>query len=108
MAINIIPKSLENYVSVQVSCLGFLDSYHFLSSSLDKLVKSLSNFPIMNLEGMSDELSKNKLAYPYENFNLENISIDSLSQPLNLTKEEYWSTLTQSYPCGNDIKRTKQ
>ena len=60
----IIPKSLENYVSVQVGCLRFLDSYRFLSSSLDKLVKSLDNFPIMKLEGMSDDLFKKKLAYP--------------------------------------------
>ena len=36
----IIPKSMENYVSIQVGCLGFLDSYRFLSSNLDKLVKS--------------------------------------------------------------------
>ena len=34
------PKSIENYVSVQVGCLGFLDSQRFLSSSLDKRVKS--------------------------------------------------------------------
>ena len=66
----IIPKSLENYVSVQVGCLRFLDSYRFLSSSLDKLVKSLDNFPIMKLEGMSDDLFKKKLAYPYEYLNL--------------------------------------
>ena len=32
----IIPKSMENYVSIQVGCLRFLDSYRFLSSSLDK------------------------------------------------------------------------
>ena len=36
----IISKSMENYVSIQVGCLRFLDSYRFLSSSLDKLVKS--------------------------------------------------------------------
>ena len=54
----IIPKSLKNYVSVQVGCLRFLDSYRFLSSSLDKLVRSLNNFPIMKLEGMSDDLFK--------------------------------------------------
>ena len=59
----IIPKSLENYVSVQIGCLRFLDSYRFLSSSIDKLVKSLYTFPIMKLEGMSDDLFKKKLAY---------------------------------------------
>ena len=99
----IIPKSLENYVSVQVGCLRFLDSYRFLSSSLDKLVKSLDNFPIMKLEGMSDDLFKKKLAYPYEYLNLDNFQ-----EPLNLTKEDYWSTLTQSYPSDDDIKRIQE
>ena len=98
----IIPKSLENYVSVQVGCLRFLDSYRFLSSGSDELVTSLDNFPIMKLEGMCDDLLKTKLAYSYEKFNLEN-----MSQPLNLTKEDYWSTLTQSYPKDDDIKRTQ-
>ena len=36
----IIPKSMENYVSVEVGCLRFLDSYRFLNSGLDKLVKN--------------------------------------------------------------------
>ena len=99
----IISKSLENYVSVQVGCLRFLDSYRFLSSSLDKLVKSLDNFPIMKLEGMSDDLFKKKLAYPYEYLNLDNFQ-----EPLNLTKEDYWSTLTQSYPSDDDIKKTQE
>ena len=99
----IIPKSLENYVGVQVGCLRFLDSYRFLSSSLNKLVKSLDNFPIMKLEGMSDDLFKKKLAYSYEYLNLDNFQ-----EPLNLTKEDYWSTLTQSYPSDDDIKRTQE
>ena len=104
----IIPKSLENYVSVQVGCLKFLDSNRFLSSSLQKLIASLDTFKYMDSNGLTDSLFKKKLAYPYEKFNPENISIDSLSQPLNLTKEDYWSTLTQSYPCDDDIKRTQQ
>ena len=57
----------------------------------------------MKLEGMSDELLKKKLAYPYEKFNLDN-----LHQQLNLTKEDYWSTLTQSYPSDDDIQRTQE
>ena len=31
-----------------------------------------------------------------------------MSQPLNLTKEDFWSTLTQSYPCSDDTKSTQQ
>ena len=94
---------MENYVSVQVGCLKFLDSYRFLSSSLQKLITSLNDFPYMQNEGLTDDLFKKKLAYPYEKFNLNN-----LHEPLNLTKEDYWSTLTQSYPCEDDIKRTQQ
>ena len=52
---------------------------------------------------MSDDLLKKKLAYPYEKINLDN-----LHQQPNLTKEDYWSTLTQSYPSDDDIKRTPE
>ena len=72
----IIPKSMENYVSIQVGCLRFPDSYRFLSSSLEKLVKSLNSLPIcevsfavMDENGFIDNLFKKKLAYPYEYFN---------------------------------------
>ena len=86
----IIPKSMENYVSIQVGCLRFLYSYRFLSSSLDKLVRSLDSLPIceasfavMDEIGFIDENFKKKLAYPYEYFNLDNFD-----KPLNLTKED--------------------
>ena len=94
---------MENYVSVQVGCLRFLDSYRFLSSSLQKLIASLDTLKYMNSEGLIDDSFKKKLAYPYEKFNLNNFQ-----EPLNLTKEDFWSTLTQSYPCDDDIKRTQQ
>ena len=66
----LIPKSMENYVSVEVGCLRFLDSYRFLNSSLDKLMKSMQSvaniFPILDENGLDDEFFKKKLAYPYE------------------------------------------
>ena len=31
-----------------------------------------------------------------------------MSQQLLLVEEDYWSTLKQSYPCDEDIKRTQQ
>ena len=57
----------------------------------------------MNSEGSIDDLLKKKLAYQYEKFNL-----NYFQEPLNLTKEDYLSILTQSYPCDDDIKRTQQ
>ena len=98
---------MENYVCVQVGCLRFLDSYRFLNSSLDKLMKSMqsgaNNFPIMTLEGMSDELFKKKLAYPYEYLNLSNIQ-----EPLNLSPEDFWSTLKQTTPSLEEINRRQE
>ena len=54
----IIPKSMENYVSIQVDCFRFLDSFRFLSSGLDKLVKSINSFPIMDSNNFENKLLK--------------------------------------------------
>ena len=37
----IIPKTNEEYIAVKYGCIRFIDSYRFLSESLDKLVKIL-------------------------------------------------------------------
>ena len=57
----IIPKLLENFVSIQVVCLRFSDSYRFLSSGLDELVKSLDSLPAMDENRLIDEFFKEKL-----------------------------------------------
>ena len=36
-----IPKTNEEYIVVKYGCIRFVDSYHFLWESLDKLVKNL-------------------------------------------------------------------
>ena len=56
LPINILPKRLENYVSVQVGCLRFLDSYRFLSSSLKKLIASSDTFKYMDSESLINDL----------------------------------------------------
>ena len=37
----VIPKTNEEYISVTYGCIRFIDSYRFLSSGLDSLVKTL-------------------------------------------------------------------
>ena len=56
----------------------------------------------MDENGSIDELFKKNLAYPYEYFTLNNFH-----QPLNLTKEDFWSTLKQSCPSDEEISRTQ-
>ena len=93
---------MENYVSVQVGCLTFLDSYRFLSTNLDKLVKSINSFTIMDENGFTDEIFKKESAYPYEYLNLSNNQ-----EPLNLTKEDFCSTQKQTTPSLEEINRTQ-
>ena len=49
---DIIPKTNEEYLSVTYGCIRFIDSYRFLSESLDKLVKNLDedDFKILKKE----------------------------------------------------------
>ena len=57
----------------------------------------------MDENGLDDELFKKKLAYGYEYFTLDNIQ-----EPLNLTKEDFWSTLKQTTPPNEEINRTQE
>ena len=93
-------KSSEIYISVKIGCVKFLDSYRFLDASLDTLSMTLSSFPSL---GMEDDLFKRKLAYPYEKGN----NIESYYKPLKLGREDYFSTLKQSYPDVEEIIRTQ-
>ena len=72
LKINVIPDGLEKYMSEYIinNKLSFIDSFQFLSSSLDSLVKNLWNDDI---KYSSLEFDKNKLGlvkqkrfYPYE------------------------------------------
>ena len=99
---DIIAKSSENYISVKIGCLKFLDSYKFLYASLDKLSLTLTSFPSLDKNDMEDDLFKRKLAYPYEKCK----TIESFYKPLKLCREDYFSTLKQSYPGFEEIIRT--
>ena len=100
---DIIAKSSENYISVKIGGLKFLDSYRFLVASLDKLSLTLTSFPSLDANGMEDDLFKQKLAYPFE----KGKTIESYYKPLKLGREDYFSTLKQSYPDFEEIIRTQ-
>ena len=52
---------------------------------------------------MENDLFKRKLAYPYE----KGKTIESFYKPLNLGREDYFSTLKLSYPDFEEIIRTQ-
>ena len=81
---DIIAKSSENYISVKIGCLKFLDSYRFLDASLDKLSTTLKSFPSLDANGMEDDLFKRKPIYPYE----KGKAIESYYKPLKLSRED--------------------
>ena len=69
--INVIPNGLEKYMAFFLGKnLVFIDSMQFMNSSLDKLVKNLSDEDFKYLvEEFGSENLKQKGAYPYEYMN---------------------------------------
>ena len=104
----VIPKTNEEYITVKYGCIRFIDSYRFLSESLDKLVKNLDEDDFKTLKKEFPDkwqYLNRKLAYPYEYFN----SIDDYKKPVNdLKKEDFFSKLKNEYPNDDEIKRTKE
>ena len=105
---DIIPKTNEEYIPVTYGCIRFVDSYRFLSSGLDSLVKKLDvdDLKILKKEFPDKWQYLNiKLAYPSEYFN----SIDDYKKPVhNLKKEDFFSKLKNNYPDDEEIQRTKE
>ena len=56
---DIIPKTNEEYISVTYGCTGFIDSYRFLSSGLDSLVKILVDSSHKTLKNLKEEIVDN-------------------------------------------------
>ena len=87
----IILKTNEEYIAVKFGCIRFIDSYRFLSESLDKLIQNLDedDFKILKTEFPDKwQYLNEKLAYPYEYFE----SIDDYQKPVdNLKKKKTFS-----------------
>ena len=56
---DIIPKTNEEYISVTYGCIRFIDSYRFLSSGLDSLVKALVDNSDKTLKNLKGEIVDN-------------------------------------------------
>ena len=56
---DITPKTNEDYISVTYGCIRFIDSYRFLSISLDSLVKTLYDNIKKTLKNLKNEFVDN-------------------------------------------------
>ena len=55
-----IPKTIEEYISATYSCIRFFDSYRFISSGWDSLVKSLVDNSHETLKNLNEEIVDNE------------------------------------------------
>ena len=106
--LKIIPKTNEEYTSVTYGCIRFIDSYSFVSESLDKIVKNLDEDDFKTLKkefpGKWQNLNK-KLAYPNQYFS----SIGDYKKPVDkLKKYDFFSNLKNKCADDEEIERTKE
>ena len=107
MNINAIPNNMEKYMAFMLgNHLTFIDSFQFMSSSLEKLV---SNLPIESLKYTSqvfedDELKlmAKKGVYPYDYMN----SFQKFKEQLP-SKEEFYSILNDKHISDEDYKHAQ-
>ena len=102
--IKVIPNGLEKYMAFFLNKnLVFIDSMQFMNSSLDKLVKNLSDedFKYLVKEFGSEnlELLKQKGDYPYEYMN----SFEKFNEE-KLPARRYFDSSTKDRKIGDDDK----
>ena len=133
---DIIRKTTEEYLSMTYGCIGFIDSYRFLSSGLDSLVKMLVDNSHKTLKNLKKEIVDNdeildivnkiveddrtiedlKKEYPNEIKNLEEVLLEYMGKnDLKILKTGFpdkWQYLTKkqayTYEYNNSIDGYKE
>ena len=109
MNINAIPNNMEKYMAFMLgNHLTFIDSFQFMSSSLDKLV---SNLPAEALKYTSKKFQKEKLnlmtrkgIYPYDYID----SFEKFNKTELPAKEEFYSILNNEHISDEDYSHAKK
>ena len=103
MNINVIPNNMEKYMAFMLgNHLTFIDSFQFISSSLDKLV---SNLPRESLKYTSKEFQDKKLelmsqkgVYPYDYVD----SFEKFNESQLPIKKDFYSILNNQHITDED------
>ena len=98
MNINAIPNNMEKYMALMLgNHLTFIDSFQFMSSSLDKLVSNLPSealkYTNKQFKGGKFELMTRKGVYPYDYMD----SFEKFNKTELPTKEEFYSILSDEH-----------
>ena len=107
MSINVIPNNMEKYMAFMLgNHLTFIDSFQFMSSSLDKLVGNLPRESLIyTYKEFKDEklnLMVRKGVYPYDYMD----SFDKFNEKLP-TKEDFYSILNDQHISNKDYQHAK-
>ena len=107
MNINAIPNNMEKYMAFMLgNHLTFIDSFQFMSSSLEKLVSNLPKkslkytFQIFKNEKL--DLMSKKGVYPYDFMD----SFEKFNEKL-LSKEDFYSILNDEHISDEDYKHAQ-
>ena len=103
MNINIIPNNMEKYLAIMLGKhLTFIDSFQFMSSSLEKLTGNLSSFKYTSEKFKSKselDLMSQKGVYPYDYMD----SFEKFDEQLP-EKEDFFSILNNEHITDEDYK----
>ena len=107
MNINAIPNNMEKYMAFMLgNHLTFIDSFQFMSSSLDKLVSNLPKesliYTSQKFKGKELDLMSQKGVYPYDFMD----SFDKFNEKLP-PKEEFYSILNDEHISDEDYEHAQ-
>ena len=107
MNINVIPNNMEKYMTFMLgNHLTFIDSFQFMSSSLEKLVSNLPReslkYTSQKFKGKKLDLMARKGVYAYDYMN----SSDKFNEKLP-TKEDFFSIMNNEHITDKDYQHAQ-
>ena len=106
--ISVIPNNMEKYMAFFLGKhLKFIDSFQFMSSSLESLVKNISpcdmKYTLQEFQNEKLELMKRKDVYPYDYMD----HFDKFNEKHLPPREEFYSILNDEYITNEDYKHAQ-
>ena len=108
MSLNAIPNNMEKYMAFMLgNHLTFIDSFQFMSNSLEKLVSNLPTeafkYTSQQFKNEKFELMRKKGIYPYDSMD----SFKKFNKTELPTKEEFYSILNDEHIKNEDYEHAK-